>query len=449
MPRRAFAGVILAGVVAVGAPPALGQPPKRPGPVVAASTHEIVDLTHTLDDQFPFIPVPGITFPFGLDAIATIPRHGVAANRWTIHEHIGTQIDAPNHFALGGKGLHELTARELIVPAIVIDFRAEGAKNPDAELTVDDIRRWERLHGRIPAGSVAMLFTGWEAKIRSPQAYIGLDDQGTKHFPGIGKAAGEFLVKERDVWGVGVDTLSFDPGYDHAYQTHKVVLGAGKWALEAVANLRRLPPTGATLFIGAPKVRAATGGPVRVIALVPKPPPIQGRLDGQWRSAAPEPLTRPDGQVVYLRRTLSMSGRQWSMAFTVSAEATGTRPLYSGRNGGDVSIGEYRALDRTYEAFFAFDRRGLTPQTPEIAEALTAAGCGSARWAAGVEQDVTETGCPPFRVLAQASCAGEYDLVRLTTRGLWLGARPADGHLCTPDRRPEHTGPQVLRRVTP
>ena len=169
MPRRAFAGVILARAVAVGALPALGQPPNRPGPVAAASTHEIVDLTHTLDDKFPFIPVPGITFPFGLDAIATIPRHGVAANRWTIHEHIGTQIDAPNHFALGGKGLHELTARELIVPAIVIDFRAEGAKNPDAELTVDDIRRWERVHGRIPAGSVAMLFTGWEAKIRSPQ----------------------------------------------------------------------------------------------------------------------------------------------------------------------------------------------------------------------------------------------------------------------------------------
>jgi kynurenine formamidase len=448
MSRRLLAAVIIAWASAVGALPALGEPTSRPGSASVGSTHEIVDLTHTLDHEFPFIPVPGITFPFGLEAIATIPRHGVAANRWTIHEHLGTQIDAPNHFTLGGKGLHELTAGELVVPAIVIDFRAEGARNPDAELTVDGIRRWEGVHGRIPAGSVALLFTGWEAKIRNPRAYIGLDVQGVKHFPGIGKAAGEFLVKERDVWGVGVDTLSFDPGYDNTYQTHKVVLGAGKWALEAVANLYRLPPTGATLFIGAPKVRDATGGPVRIVAWVPKPPPILGRLDGRWRSTTPEPIIRPDGQVVYLRRTLSIDGRKWSMAFTFSADANGTRPLFWGRNSGAVSIGDYRALDQTYEALFAFDRRRLTPHTPKTAEALTAAGCGAAAWAVGVEQDVTETGCPPFRVRALASCAGEYDVVRLTKRGLWLGARPADGDLCTPDRRPEHTGSQVLRRVT-
>ena len=152
--------------------------------------------------------------------------------------------------------------------------------------------------------------------------------------------------------------------------------------------------------------------------------PIRGRFDGRWRSAAPEPATRPDGEVVYLRRTHSIDGRKWSMAFTFSADATGTRQLFSGRNSGAVWIGGYRALDQTYEALFAFDRRRLTPHTPETAEALAAAGCRAAAWAVGVQQDVTETGCPPFRVRARASCVGEYDVVRLTERGCGWGHAP-------------------------
>lgn len=259
----ALASVSLASCVSPGtAPPAADF-------AALAKQFDIVDLTHTLDNKFPFIPVPGITFPFALEPIATLEKHGVAANAWRMHEHMGTQIDAPNHFSPGGHGMEALGAQELIVPIVVIDFRREGEMNRDAVLQPDYIKKWELTHGRIPQGSVVALYTGWDRRIGDP-SFIGLDDKHVKHFPGFGPEAIRFLVKERGVWGVAVDTLSFDVGIDGTYAAHRELLGAGKWALEALANLDKLPPVDGTVFIGAPKVRGATGGIARVIALVPR-----------------------------------------------------------------------------------------------------------------------------------------------------------------------------------
>jgi kynurenine formamidase len=231
--------------------------------------YEIIDLTHVLDEDFPYIPVPGVTFPFSKVPIATLDKNGVAANAWRIHEHIGTQIDAPNHFAAGAVGLEALQARDLIVPVVVIDFREQGRADRDAALTIDHVRAWERTHGRIPQRAAVALYTGWDRKVGSAE-FIGLDEEGHKHFPGFSPEALKFLIEERNIWGVGVDTLSFDPGRDDTYAAHRTLLKAGKWALEALANLDRLPPTGATLFIGAPRVAGATGSTARVIGLVPR-----------------------------------------------------------------------------------------------------------------------------------------------------------------------------------
>jgi kynurenine formamidase len=227
----------------------------------------MVDLTHTLDSAFPFIPIPGLTFPFDSEPIATLEAHGVAANKWTIHEHLGTQIDAPSHFIANGRSLDQLRLDELTAPLAVIDIRDKAASNPDAVLTVEDVLAWEKRHGRLPSGACVMVNSGWGAFISDPKRYIGLDENGVKHFPGIAKQTAEFLVNKRRIWGVGVDVVSFDPGVDDTYQTHKVLLGADKLALEAVANLDKVPPSGATLIIGATKVRGATGGPVRLIAV--------------------------------------------------------------------------------------------------------------------------------------------------------------------------------------
>ena len=226
----------------------------------------IRDLTHTLDDKFPFIPVPGITFPFELKPIATMEGHGVRANKWIIHEHIGTQIDAPNHFAPEGIALERLMVEDLIVPVVVIDISKKSSLSADAELTVADIKGWESTNGTIPENACVMMYSGWE-KFLHEEKYLGVDLAHVKHFPGIAEAAVRFLVAERSISGLGVDVISLDPGYDNEYKGHKILLGAGKWALEAVANLNLIPVKGAFLIVGAPKIKGATGGIVRLLAV--------------------------------------------------------------------------------------------------------------------------------------------------------------------------------------
>lgn len=227
----------------------------------------IVDLTHALDRDFPYIPVPGITFPFSLTPIATLEQDGVAANRWQIHEHLGTQIDAPNHFVAGGISLEALPVASLVVPLAVVDISARARDDADAVLTVADIAAWETAHGRLPENAAVVMYSGWESRVRNAAAFINADASQTMHFPGISLDAAEFLARERHVAGIGVDTVSFDPGVDKTYRTHRAWLQTGKWAIECVANLHEVPATGATLFVGATKVKGATGGPVRLLAV--------------------------------------------------------------------------------------------------------------------------------------------------------------------------------------
>jgi kynurenine formamidase len=227
----------------------------------------VADLTHTLDHRFPFIPVPGITFPFARTTIATMAEHGVAAGKWQIHEHLGTQIDAPSHFAAGGRALEALPAADLVAPLAVIDIRARAAGDPDAAVTVDDILAWERRHGALPPRAAVFMDSGWDARVARAADFLNVDGTGTLRFPGFSSEAAAFLLRERQVVGIGVDTLSIDPGRDRTYRTHKLWLGADRWAVECVANLGRVPAAGATVVVGGVKVRDATGGPARIFAL--------------------------------------------------------------------------------------------------------------------------------------------------------------------------------------
>jgi kynurenine formamidase len=233
------------------------------------SFENIVDLTHTLTPEFPYIPVPGITFPFKKIAIATIEQHGVAANRWEIHEHIGTQIDAPSHFIAGGRSLDQIPVKNLLAPLAVIDIRERASRDADTIVTIDDIKAWEKRYGRLPQGAAVFMDSGWDAKVNDSKAFINVDGANVMHFPGFPAETAAFLVRERHVVGIGVDTLSLDPGRDKEYDAHKVWLGADKWGVECVANLRQVPPSGAMVFVGGTKVGGATGGPVRLIAFYP------------------------------------------------------------------------------------------------------------------------------------------------------------------------------------
>jgi kynurenine formamidase len=224
----------------------------------------VLDLTHTLSPAFPIWP-GGV--PIKITNIAKVEKQGFYANGWQLVEHHGTHLDAPAHFIAKGQTAERLEPSALVVPAAVIDIRTRARKNADAVVTIDDLKAWEKAHGRLPKQCGVFLNSGWDAKAGDAKAFLGLDESKTLHFPGYSKEACEFLLKEREVAGLAVDTLSLDFGASKDFAVHKLWLGAGKWGLECVANLAKLPPAGATVFVGAPKVIGASGGPTRVLAV--------------------------------------------------------------------------------------------------------------------------------------------------------------------------------------
>lgn len=267
--RPIAALLVLAAATVSATVPASAQPRREAPAGRAISIQNVIDMTHTLTPNFPFNPTSGYYFPFHATTLTTIKNEGSNARRWEIHEHIGTQIDAPIHFHEGGATLEKLPVESLIAPLAVIDIRERARANPDALLTVDDIKAWEGRYGRLPRGAAVFLWSGWDAKIKDPKAFVNLDSNKVMHFPGFAPAAVDFLLRERDVVGIGTDTLSPDIGPSTDFPIHKAWHAAGKWNVECVANLGNVPAAGATVFIGASKVEDAAGGLVRIIATFP------------------------------------------------------------------------------------------------------------------------------------------------------------------------------------
>jgi kynurenine formamidase len=239
---------------------------ERPAEKRTIAADNVLDLTHVLSPAFPIWPSP-VNVPIKVTNTTTVAKDGYYANRWELVEHHGTHLDAPAHFAPQGATAERLEASSLIVSAAVIDLRERVSKNADAVVTVDDLRAWENAHGRLPKQCGVFLNSGWDAKAGDARAFLGQDDSKTLHFPGFSKEACEWLLGEREVAGLAVDTLSLDFGASKDFAVHKLWLGAGKWGLECVANLSKLPPAGATVFVGAPRVSGASGGPTRVLAV--------------------------------------------------------------------------------------------------------------------------------------------------------------------------------------
>jgi kynurenine formamidase len=224
-----------------------------------------VDLTHTLSADFPtFFGVPGIEmqkqFDFGKD--------GFNLYWWRILEHAGTHFDAPIHFSNSGATADEFGPSDLIVPLAVIDVAEKAAQNSDYLLSQEDVLAWEARHGRLPDRCCVAMHSGWARLVSDAAKYTGKDAAGVFHFPGIAADAAEWLIRERDVIGLAGDTLSLDHGASKDFKTHLLWLPSGRWGLENVANLDQLPAFGATLVVGLAKVKGATGGPARLMALV-------------------------------------------------------------------------------------------------------------------------------------------------------------------------------------
>lgn len=257
--RRRF---LAAGMAAVGAATLSAALPAPPALAQTASKAE--DLTHELHEAFP-------TF-FGTQQLFKEPKFSFAKdtfnlNEWRINEHTGTHIDAPLHFTADGKSVAELPVEDLVAPLVVIDIRAKAAENADAQVTPDDIKSWTDKNGELPEGAVVALLSGWGAHVGTDKFRNVGEDGKTLHFPGFHIEAAQKLL-EGSTKAIAVDTLSLDHGPSPDFAVHRAWLPAGRYGIEGVANLDKLPAKGATIVVGAPKIRGATGGPARVFALV-------------------------------------------------------------------------------------------------------------------------------------------------------------------------------------
>lgn len=202
------------------------------------------------------------------------PNSPFYMNLVTIHEHLGTHIDAPVHRIQGGKYLPEIPFEQYwMVPAAVINISAKCAANPDYQLTVKDVTDWEKKNGRIPDEAWIVVNTGWYKRASDPTSFFNADANGTWHFPGVGIEAANFLSEERDINGIALDVTSIDRGKDISTgnsSVHARLLGEEILVIENLINLDELPAKGVVLSISPLLVERASGGPVRVIAALPQ-----------------------------------------------------------------------------------------------------------------------------------------------------------------------------------
>ena len=220
------------------------------------------DLTHVFTAGFPVYDGN----PPSRRNLTTVEADGFYKQEWTFDEHSGTHMDAPGHFIAGGRLVPALEAEELFAPVAVIDISRRAASDPDAEVEVDDLRRYERRYGRIARGAVVFMYSGWEERLPDPVAFKNADAGGTYHFPGFGIDALEWLLARREIKGIGVDTMSLDPGNSTTFPVHTSLLGADHYGVENVANLSRIPPRGADVVVGVVPWEEGSGGPCRVLA---------------------------------------------------------------------------------------------------------------------------------------------------------------------------------------
>ncbi|WP_353933233.1 cyclase family protein [Okeanomitos corallinicola TIOX110] len=198
--------------------------------------------------------------------VAQIPDHGYYLRGFSIGEHSATHINAPSSFHGNGISIDEYSAPSLVVPAVVIDICKQATENPDYLLTIADILIWEAEIGEIAPDSTVLLYTGWQHKWLDKNAFLNQDEKGNMHFPGFSKDATQFLITERQISGVGIDTHGVDSGQETNFTTNSLVLAKPRIVLENLTNLNQLPPQGTTLVIGILRLRGGSGSPAAVMA---------------------------------------------------------------------------------------------------------------------------------------------------------------------------------------
>lgn len=232
-----------------------------------------IDLSHDFSSETIYWPTAR---PFTLEVVSAAQTPGgyyYAANNFAAAEHGGTHLDAPVHFAEGRHTSDRVPLDRLIGPAVVLDVGANADADRDYQLDLQALDQWEAAHGRLAEGVIVLVRTGWSSRWPDKARYLGTSRSGPQavaelHFPGIDSAAARRLV-ERKVRAVGIDTPSIDRGQSTDFMTHRILLRENIPAFENVAHLDRLPPTGSLVVALPMKIRGGSGGPLRIVALVP------------------------------------------------------------------------------------------------------------------------------------------------------------------------------------
>ncbi len=242
------------------------------------STIDVIDLTAPLSPETPLIRLPepfGNTIGFSLQDISRYDDRGPAWywNNISTGEHTGTHFDAPVHWVTGRDGLDvaQVPASHLIAPAVVLDFSAEAAADPDFLLEVDHIKKWEGEHGSLPEGGWLLYRTGWDARSGTQEEFLNANETGP-HTPGVSVDCARWLGGHAPILGFGVETVGTDAGAAHSFDPpfpcHASLLGAGKYGLTQLQNLAMLPTTGAVVIAGPLPIVGGSGSPCRALALV-------------------------------------------------------------------------------------------------------------------------------------------------------------------------------------
>ncbi len=249
---------LLASCAAPQTPPTLEE--------IASRQVEVVDLGYALNEQNPYWPGEGYS-PFHFEILATLEADGVYSGAFSTAEHLGTHLDAPNHFEAGQPSVDQIELEDLVAPLVVVDIREACRSDPDYRLGREDLETWEEQHGPIPSGSVVFGLSGWGEYWGDYDRYKNQDASGELHFPGFSEEAALFLVEERDIKGIGIDTLSVDHGLSTDFAVHHIVNGDAAYHIENAANLDKVPPSGAWVMIAPIKIDKGSGGPARVWAV--------------------------------------------------------------------------------------------------------------------------------------------------------------------------------------
>ena len=250
-----------------------GVAPVRAQAPLDLTTSRLVDLTHPFDGQTLYWPTSPSAFELTtLSAGPTPGGYYYSSYKLCTPEHGGTHLDAPVHFSQAGRSTAELPLRQLMAPAAVIDVTRQAAADAAYRVTRADVEAFEAAHGRIAPGTIVLVRTGWSRFWPDRKRYFGDDTPGDVsklRFPGYGEDAARLLVNERRVAVLGIDTASIDYGASTDFIAHRIGAAANVVNLENLAALGDLPPTGALVIALPMKIAGGSGGPVRVVAVLP------------------------------------------------------------------------------------------------------------------------------------------------------------------------------------